>query len=256
MRKCSRSSSGAAGSGRSQRTVASVRERNASSVPLSSGSLLLALHLVEARVDRRRASRTSRSAPCAVFSPMPRTPGDVVGRVAHQREDVDDLRRRDAEELHDARLVEEHAPSPGARRRRRSSFTSWKRSLSAEAISTRKPGLLRATAIDPMRSSASKPGSSTTARPSARQRRLASSICGTRSSGIACALRLVGRVHLVAERLLVPVEADGDGVGLARLASTSAACSGSRRRRSSAGRRDPSGRGSRRRRGRGSSRRR
>ncbi len=72
----------------------------------------------------------------------------------------------------------------------RSPSTSWKRSLSAEATSTFSPSPFALSASVAIRSSASNPGSSTTASPIARQSRFASSICGTRSSGMAarCAL--------------------------------------------------------------------
>ena len=62
--------------------------------------------------------------------------------------------------------------------------TSWKRSLSAETTSTFSPARAPFSARVPIRSSASKPGSSTTASPIARQSAFTSATCGTRSSGI------------------------------------------------------------------------
>ncbi len=70
------------------------------------------------------------------------------------------------------------------------SRTSWKRSLSAETTSTASPARAPFSASVPMRSSASKPGSSTTASPIARQSAFTSATCGTRSSGIAARVAL------------------------------------------------------------------
>ena len=70
---------------------------------------LLRLQLAGAVEQGVEASRTAPIRSMAPFLPMPGHAGDVVARVADERQHVDHLRRRDAELLDDALRIEPRA---------------------------------------------------------------------------------------------------------------------------------------------------
>ena len=127
-----------------QRLVAMRRQRLA----------LLRLELGRVREQRVEAAELRDQIDRALLADA-RHAGDVVARVADEREHVDDLRRLHAELLDDAGLVEPRAVLARVVDADRPSRTSWKKSLSIDTIATSKPAAAARVAIVPITSSAS-----------------------------------------------------------------------------------------------------